>query len=70
VSGSAELARAIRVLREVFGEITVIYDHTRGEGVYHDGPTIIDHRAIASGRRRSKNLTEYRTAQRATRRPA
>jgi hypothetical protein len=70
VSDSAELARALRVLRQVFGDVTVIYDLTRGEGVYRDGPTIIDHRAIASGRRRSKNLTEYRDAQQATRRPA
>ena len=46
--------------------MTVIYDHVRGEGTYRDGQTVIDQRAIASGRRRS-SLTAYRAAQAALR---
>jgi hypothetical protein len=59
----------MRVLRQVFGEVEVIYDHVRGPSIYRDGQTVVDHRAIASGRRRSKNLTEYRVSQAAVRRP-
>jgi azurin len=57
-----ELAGAMRVLREVFGEVTVIADY-----VVPDRPTVIDHCAIASGKRRS-SLTVYRDAQVAVRR--
>jgi hypothetical protein len=70
MSESAELARALRVLRQVFGHIEVIYDHTRAETftIAWGRRTVLDDKAIASGRRRSKNLAEYRDAQRATRR--